>query len=341
MSILEQNWTIVMFPKVQIDTAVSYFLLKNFGESKFPGIGQAGLEFWTELPDGKNTDDLEKEGFILIDLGGGRFDHHGLGEANKKYSSSHLIAKYLEVAGRKDLRRLLEFARRDDLEGKGTISHDPIDRAFGLSALLTNLNKTFSDDPKKVMNLVLPMIVGHYIEENRRYELLPAEYQKLHQDGKVKIFSAKHFGNDMKVIYFESDNNSLAGHLRSSMVGADLVIQRLETGHVNFVTKQSRQIRLHKLARLVKLLEAEKNNITLEVDLAELEKPGRTNGLDHWFYDARANTLQNGGISPQKIPPSLLSYEELEQIVKKGLDISSDKPINFGKSKFSRGRGVV
>lgn len=345
------NWTIVMFPKIQIDTAVSYFLLKYFGEDKFPGIRQADVEFWTELPENKTVEKLQDEGYILLDLGNSKFDHHRLGQNNRKISSAHMVAKYLGVDSRADLKRLLEFARRDDLEGKGILSNDPIDRAFGLSALLTNLNRSIPDDPKQILDIVVPLLVGHFAEENRRHEILPKEFKEAVESGRAKKFIIPHRGKDLKIVYIESDSPALAGYVRCKAVGADLVIQKASTGHVNFVTRQASQVQLHKLARAVKLLEAQKNEIELAIESEDhLEKPGRTEGLPHWFYDARANTLQNGGIQPQGIPPTKLTYEEIEQVTKQGLNVERTQRGNFrergnrdsfGGYKVSKGKGVT
>ena len=330
-----------MFPKIQIDTSIAYFLLQHFGEEKYPGIKQAKLKFWMELPKDKTVDQLEEEGYILIDLGNSRFDHHKLGPENIKISTAHMVAKYLRIEERPDLQKMLEFARRDDLEGKGTMSNDTIDRTFGLSGLLTTLNKGLGDNPQKILDVVLTMLTAHLIEENKRYELMPKEYQELKTQDKIKEFPAIHLGQKLKIIYAESDNPGLAGYLRSRAVGADLVIQKASTGHTNFVSRQQAKLQLKKLARLLKLMEAQKNGITL-VDSQELEKPGRTDKLPHWFYDSRANTIQNGGLSPQGIPATKLTYNEIEQLVKDGLNIQREE--RFTKDnpyKVTKGKGVM
>ena len=324
-----------------MDTAIAYFLLCQYGEQKFIGINNAPVVFWSELPEGRDTDELEEEGYILIDLGGSKFDHHNLGPDNKSFSASHLIAQYLGIEDRPEIQKLLEFARRDDLEGKGTISSDSIDRAFGFSGLLMSLNKNLSGNPKRILEIVLPFLQSHYLEEYRRHEILPEEYAQLLRDGRIKEFKATHFSNQLKVIYIESDNAAMAGYLRSRAVGADLVIQRSASGHVNFVSNQQSKLRIHKLAREVKLLEASKQDLLLLVDsMEELEKPGRTEGLPHWFYDARAITLQNGGVNPGDIPPTKLNYAEIEHAVKIGLNIAREEN-NFKSwgNKKPRGRG--
>src|SRR5689334_4111297 len=112
---MNKQFQIVMFPKIQVDTVIAYFLLKQFGETAFPGIANTKVLFWTELPADRSATELEQEGYILIDMGNGTFDHHRLGQENKKISASHLVAQYLKIEDRPELQKLLEFARRDDL----------------------------------------------------------------------------------------------------------------------------------------------------------------------------------------------------------------------------------
>lgn len=335
-------YKIAMFPKIQVDTAIAYFLLTTFGEEKYPGIGHVTPEFWAELPEGRSADELERENYILIDLGLSRFDHHRLGQENKTVTSSLLVAKELVIEDRPDLQRLLELARRDDLEGKGTLSTDPIDRAFGLSGMLTNLNKSLPNDSLSVLNVVLPLLTAHFMEEHRRFELLPKEYQALVDSGKSYQFNAMQLGHNLKVVVIETDNTALPGYLRSRKVGAHLVVQKSSTGHINLISNQNARLKLNKLASLIKTFEAEKNNIVLNIDSsAELEVPGRTEGLAHWYYDARANTIQNGGVNPKGIPPTLITLDEMKDLVKNGLNIERQVSKFNNQGNFKRGHGGV
>ncbi len=333
--------TIVMFPKIQDDTLVAYFLLTRFGKDKFPGIENAPLEFWTELPANKSASDLEKEGYLLMDMGGGTLDHHRLGEFNKKLCCSDLVARTLGIAGRPELQKMLQWARRSDLEGKGTISRDLIDRAFGLAGLLTALNKTYPGQSLKVLNMSLPLIEAHYQQEFQKYQEFPKEYEMALENGTAKEFNATQYGKQLKIIFIESGNPSLAGFLRAK-IGGDLIVQKAPTGHVNFIANQKSGLQLHKLARTIKLLEAEANEIILNIgDLKELELPGRTDGLPHWYYDTRANTLQNGGVNPQKIPPTKLSIEDIELAVKQSLNLSREQDKFHQSTRRSHGAIII
>ena len=329
-------YKIIFFPKIQVDIVVSYFILKTFGESKFPGISTADVEFWTDLPANTDPYELEAKNHILVDLGNGRFDHHRLGPENKKYSAAHLIAQYLEVDDLPELHKMLEIARRDDLLGKGTISVDPLDRSFGLPGLLMSLVKTYKNDPKYVLDSVMPLIEAHYNQEYQKYQSLPQEYQEALATGHAEEFSAVQLGRNLKIILINSDNLALTGYVRSRAIGGDLIIQRNSTNHVNFISNQKSNVKIHELAKRIKLLEAEANNLSLMVDsLDELLLPGRTEGLPHWYYDTRANTLQNGGMNPGDVPPTKLTNDEIKTAVKTALNISREslaKPV--GNSSY-------
>lgn len=162
--------TIAILPKIEADTATAVYLLARFGKESFPGIDTAGILFWTTIPEGETDASLLAKGVLTVDLGGSLFDHHLANVENGKRTdcASTLIAKYLGIDQNPALKKCLAWAKRDDLEGKGTISDDPLDRAFGLSRLIMNLNRAFPDDPKRTLDYILPLIHFHILEEIKR-----------------------------------------------------------------------------------------------------------------------------------------------------------------------------
>lgn len=311
--------TIAIFPKVQPDTVIAVFLLHEFGEKEFPGIRESNLEFWTALPAGKTAAELEAEGTLPIDLGGGMFDHHHERHGKREDSAATLVAKYLGVEDDPSLRKLLAYAKRDDLEGKGTISNDPLDRAFGLSGLITTLGRVYKDRPDFTFSLVLPMIRAHYLEERKRREELPAEWKQLLKDGRAReeLWQTPH--GKLRVAIVESENISLPGFLRAYH-HTQIVIQRLPSSHTNFITNQQHRHDLRPVIRELRRAEAEAAGTDQkEFSNEVLERPGRLGNVPEWFYDTAANTLQNGGIAPQDIPATRLSLERIIEIARKSL----------------------
>ncbi|MFA6099956.1 MAG: hypothetical protein WC750_03705 [Patescibacteria group bacterium] len=315
--------TVAMFPKVQADTAASYYILKIFGEKLFPGVGQAKVVFWTSLPSGKTAQELESEGYLTIDLGG-EFDHHLANEklGKRVECAASLIAGYLGVENDLTLKKLLAWAKRDDLQGKGTISIDPLDRAFGLSGIIMNANREYASDPKKALDLIVQIIDLHVREEKRRQVELPLELEGLEKAGKVEKFNLRQGGADLQAVFVETDNIAMAGFLRAAKK-IDLIIQRRTSGHTNIVTQQVRSIDLRPLIAVLRLSEADKKGVALKADEEALMSTGRIEGIDEWYYDNAANSIQNGGINPEGVTATKLTRNEIIALVKDAIPLGT------------------
>jgi len=326
--------TVAMYPRPHPDNIVALWLLKEFGTEQFPGITEAKLEFWNQAPAGKTADQLEAEGVMLIDLGGGKFDHHQEKHHDDKQTcATTLVAKYLGVADRPELKKLLEYVRRDDLEGRGIISKDPIDRAFGLSAILMNLNRDYPDHPEYVIDVATRIFVAHYHEEYKRKVLMPQEWRDLQQSGRASQFTIPAGNENLRVVVVESDSKALVGFVRAvGDIQADAVIQRLSTGHTNIVTRQT-QRRLNLLPTVAELRKAEaaKLGVQLNVTPEQWEKPRRLEGVEAWYFDTAANTIQNGGAAMENIPVTKLSVAEIKAILEKTLPLSLGVPKPYTK----------
>lgn len=316
--------TIIIFPRPHPDNIVAIMLLRLFGKEKFPGIENAKIDFLNKLPEGKNADAYEKEGTLLIDMGGGKFDHHNVegGKDNSGECATTLVAKYLGIDNDPALRQLLTYVKRDDLEGKGIISKDPIDRAFGLSGLIMNLNKANADDLHKTIDITMPIFMAHYQEQTKRHVVLPQQWDDLQKANKTDQFEVFQGKKLVRVIVVENDDVSLVGFLRAHpKTKADVVVQRLSSGHTNLITRQDRNVDLKDVAVMLRIEEARKKDAVLEVrTVAELSQPHRLKGVEEWYYDTTANSLQNGGIAPEGITPTKLSLDEVKEILKNGLN---------------------
>ncbi len=308
---------IVIMPRIQADTATAVYLLRAFGEKFFPGVGTAPVLFWTAVPQDQNPEELEKQGYLLIDLGG-IFDHHLVNkELNMSAEcASTIIAKYLGLDTHPALKKILTWARRDDLEGKGTMSSDNLDRAFGLSGIIMNLNRRYFDEPQKTLDILMLIFDAHVREEWRRQVELPQLWQSLLESGKAQCFTVTQGPADLNTAVLESDDVNLPGFLRASK-NMDLMIQLRPSGHTNILTKQLRSLDLSPLAEAIRRAEADKKGLVLNYSRDELRAAGRINEVPNWYYDAAANTLQNGGVNPQDIPATALSKEEIIDLVKK------------------------
>jgi len=301
----------------QPDTLVSIFLLKMFGRDVFPGIEDAVCEVRPAIEAGSEAR-WESQGILLLDLAGGKFDHHN---KTHKTTTTRLIAEYLGVLDEPALAKLLEYTQRDDFFGRGTVSDDAIDRALGLSGIIAALNKQFSKDPNRVCEAVLPLLSAHYAEERRRTGELPQEFESKKQNGDVVEFEVKQKDKKLRVVMVKSDNPSLAGFLRSTIGGKyDVVLQRSEKGHTNILTRPAKRIDLRDVAALIRLKEAEIRETPLEnVTLADLTRPGRFTKVKEWYYDRATNSVQNGGLNPQDVEPTKIPWEGFQELMSDGL----------------------
>lgn len=308
--------TIVLPTRPQPDTLVAFFILKKYGKERFPGIEDASIQVWQSFPDGETENSLLSKGILLIDFGGGRFDHH-----NKeiKTTAANLVAEYLCVQDEASLAKLLEYARRDDFYGKGTMSPDPIDKALGLSGIISALNKFFPKNPEKVPDYIIPLLYVHHAEEIKRTQELPKEFENLIQSEKADVFYVKQRDKKLRVATIISDNASMAGYLRSQQGGRhDVILQKISSGHVNILTRPTKRVDLRSLAALIRLKEIRQSDIS-HVNMRDFAKTGQIKDVLEWYFDPATNSLLNGGLNPQEILPTKISYNEFRGILEDGL----------------------
>ena len=145
--------TLFMPAKVMPDAACAVYLLRTHGAKLFPGIAEAEIVFGAEVPAGKTPDDLLKEGTYLVERRG--------------ECASAVLSVRLGVADRPELRKLLAYAKRD-FEKKGTLSTDPLDRAFGLTGVAMMMNRVYAEDPRAVLEFLVSVFEAHAFDESKR-----------------------------------------------------------------------------------------------------------------------------------------------------------------------------
>ncbi len=132
--------TIITHEYPDLDAMLCCYLLRYYGNSKYPGIDQAEIKFVPggQLP--KSPEELEKEGILAVDIGGGKLDTHPSGmecEREKfEQSAANLVATDLEIHEYPTLKNLLEFTRLQDSTGQSLRSRNPIDHSLALPNLI-------------------------------------------------------------------------------------------------------------------------------------------------------------------------------------------------------------
>lgn len=277
-----------------------------------------------ELPKDKTGESLEQEGVICIDLGGFKFDHHRQTRMQERFCATELVVQDLGVDTDPSLEKIITYAKRDDLEGKGTISRDTIDRAFGLSALIQQLNRHYVGHPEKVLETVAPFLLAHLKEEQKRAYEYPEEYRKKWDEGKIDAFIVNQGGRDARAVTIESDVFGMAGFLRAHPeIRADIVAQKHSSGHINVITKQERRLNLKEVAAILRVEELRKKKYPFDyVNWKFLFNKGKMKEVPEWYYDTAANTIQNGGMLAEITKPTQLSLRDVKEAIIAGLDFS-------------------
>jgi len=308
----------------QPDTIVAIFLLKKFGGEMFGNIMDATITIRPSLPEGETFETLLAAGTLALDLGGGPLDHH-----NKKQCTSELVAQYLGITRDPSIAQLLAYAKRDDKQGKGTLSRDQLDRAFGLSGLIAALNKAYPGEPMYVATATLPLLEAHWRSANEHYVELPRDVAHKKQNGEYAEHVVAQGARTLKLVAVISDKPAMPTYLRSAHGGrADIVLQKAQdTNHLCVLTRQDRGINLEKIAALMRLREAELAGIELPESEDYISQVGRIDEVPHWYFDPATNSLLNGGIHSKDVPPSGIAWDEAVAIVRAGLELGSDEPM--------------
>ena len=313
-----QNVSKIAIPtRPQPDTIVAIFILKTFGKDLFPGIDKAVLEVASKIPETETFASMLKKGTLLLDIGGGDLDHHG---KNPPVTCAELVCSLFGISDKPALSKLLDYVRRDDMSGKGTVSADALDRAFGLSGLVTALNKIHADDAPHVVSTVLPLIEAHYLEEVKRTEELPREFKEAVEAKKVDTFEVRQRDKKLKVVIIETENMSMLGYLRSQLGGAfDVVVRRSASGHVNILTRPTKRVDLRSLALVIRLEEGNKRGAMVKDDPRHLSSAGKLPEVPNWYYDTATNSILNGGSSPKDAEPTVIDAFTMRKLIQVGL----------------------
>jgi hypothetical protein len=310
--------TILLPTRPQPDTVVAIFLLQEFGKEAFPGIETAQIKIEANLSSSDSFESLLQEGKLAIDVGGGIFDHHNTGQC-----ASDLIATYFSIEEDPALQQLLTYARRDDQEGKGTLSSDPIDRAFGLSGLISALNKLHVHNPQETVTTALPLVRAHYASAREHHTELPREVEAKKLTGDYVQMFAQQQKKKLSVAYVISDKPSMPTYLRSFRgQRVDIVVQKLEnSNHISILTKQDRKVDLSKTMAFIRLREAQLQNVELSDESEYIQKTGRIDEVPYWYYDPATNSLLNGSPHNRSVKESLIPWEEMKKIVRAGIEM--------------------
>lgn len=320
--------TIVTHENPHLDEILGIWLLRKFGEKVFPGISSAKIEFWGtggQSPDGRSAKEYEREGVLLIGVGGGRFDEHPAvnGERKKEECAATLIAKDLGLRDEPTFEKILNFAVNSDLKAAG--SH-PFD--------IASIAKVFyqqTSDPQEVIEWVMKGIEVKYQEQLQFFELTRKEFED-----KAEIEEIQGPGRMLRMVSIVSNNVLMNKFARSIHgVNADIIVQKQSSGNVQIFTNAKSGLVLYDIAQMLRLTEQELKKDIRTKDWKLLSVEGKVEGAEEWFFQVQGQMLLNGSLTATNVPATKIPFERIKEIVRLGVNPQRFEPRNAEHCELS------
>jgi hypothetical protein len=303
-----------------LDEIVAIWLLRKFGEQRFPGSGTAAVSFTSvrKLAEaGLKPEDYEARGMLLLGVGGGRFDEHPTLEEGRKAGdcATTLVAKELGISDDPALAKILRFVRAADVEGNAS--------PFDVSYVVKLLHPRFPTDPHKVIEWALVAIEAKYEEQRRFFTVVKPEF-----DAKAKVEEIAVGQRRLRVVTIDSDEDGIHKYARSEYgARAAVVIQRRAKGNVAVFGNKQAGVDLREAAKLIRLAEQAAKGQMVTTDEERLTAEGQVPGAEEWFYHKQGQMLLNGSLTQADVPATRLGLDQIAELVKIGIDPARLKPL--------------
>jgi hypothetical protein len=242
---------IVTHERPHLDEIVAIWLLRRFGEARFPGVSQAKVSYTTTGRRGPDAKESEARGVLMLGIGGGRFDEHPTLDIGRKAEEccATLVARELGVLDDPSLQKILKFVKSRDLEGNST--------PFDLSYLVKLLHPRFPDNPEKVIEWTLVGIEAKYEEQHDFFFVARQEFES-----KARIDEVPAGTRRLRIATIESDSESVGKYARSEFGGyAGIVIQKRASGNVSILVNKQMGLDMRDVVRMIRLAERQAKRV--------------------------------------------------------------------------------
>ena len=303
-----------------LDEIVAIWLLRKFGEQRFPGVATATVSFTSGrrlVDSGVTSEDYEARGVLSLGVGGGRFDEHPTLEEGRKAGdcATTLVAKELGVSDDPSLAKILRFVRAADVEGNAS--------PFDISYVVKLLHSRYPTDPHRVIEWALVAIDAKYEEQLRFFTVVKPEF-----DAKAKVEEVAVGQRRLRMVTIDSDEGGIHKYARSEHgARAAVVVQRRATGNVAVFGNRQVGVDLREAAKLVRLAEQAAKGQVVTTDEERLTAEGQVPGAEEWFYHKQGQMLLNGSLTQADVPATRLSLDQIAELVKVGIDPARLKPL--------------
>jgi hypothetical protein len=306
-----------------MDEALACFILIWYGMVRFIGIGEAKIVFKLANIPGITAEQMEWSAERLLEelgvlcvgcLGerGAMFDEHGNKRDGGK-AACMLVADYLEVTERKELKQLLEFVDQFDRRGHGEENKVLQDKCGPISARLTNYDiravmrakHRNGEADEQRMQWTLE-VIQNLVYQKRRTRLMEKNIQSFSRTEHIRVS-----GKKMQVWLIHTDEHDVPSVAFRN--GASVAIIRRDDNHTSIVPNQRSGFDMQPVARAIRQLEAEK----LEIEVGDDSLDGEhSRAVPNWDFNPSGGGIFN--TDEQKVltvAPTVLSDDELLDLV--------------------------
>ena len=310
--------TLLTHENPDLDATLCIWLLRRFGRERYPGIEATTLQFCPAgvLPEGKTPEQLEDEGILALDTGGGRMDTHArdgvVDERKKGMAAASLVAADLGVHEHPDLEKLLFFVTQAETRGRSLSSHDPVDHLVSLPNILRGFNTLYSDQPQRVVDLMLEVYDAIHATERDWFVALEDYKAAIHKPvGKARL------------VGFVSDSSAILKVARHHK--GDLLIHLTTTGQTGITLRHNGPLGHLDLRELAAVLRVAEAGLTGEpIVFSELTAVGMNHG---WYLHDSGKILSKGSAKNRKVTPTRMNLPELLSWAATWLDKNSPPPL--------------
>jgi len=317
--------TIISHQKPHLDEICAIWLLRKFGEEKFPGVNSARLVFDRSQASGQSSADFEKEGILLIGIGEGRgrFNEHPVnGDRKEGECAATLVAKELGVDDDPALQKILRYVLVTETQGGA--------KPFELSAVV----KTLSDEePEKLVEWTIRALEAKY---NEQFQFWSKTKEAFEKNAKIETVPGLN-GRMLKIAAVVSDER-LVYRFAFSLHGGRtaIVIQQKSSGNVQIFMNKRFGLWMDDIAQMLRIEEQRVKSNVVITDWEMLKAEGKIDGVEEWYYHRAAQMLLNGSLTAPNVPPTKLSLGKIMKIVKVGVNSQAFEP--FRSSQCRRGK---
>lgn len=318
--------TVVTHHRPHLDEICALMLLRRFGEERFPGIGTARLDYWTNdgEQNGRAAEEYEKDGILLLGVGGGRFDEHAAGDAPRKTKEccATLVAKELGIEDDPALESILRFVRTTDLNEASP---------FDLASIVKMLHARYPRQPEHAIEFATWILEAKLEEQQRFWNETARAFTNCSELRTILGTCTTDSGVrtlNLLVAVIGTDDELMNRYARAKQgTNAAIVVQVTSRGNVQIFTNRRWNIlSLYDIVKILRIKEQEKAGAPLTTNWRELQGEAQVPGAEAWYFHERGEMILNGALSAPDVPPTKLSIEEILEAVRIGVNLQIFAP---------------